>query len=458
MLQSHPSVEHLRIFLKGCLRSIDSDANKRVVQHLLADCQVCHQQILALGWTGNRLDRLIHVPGTGIERALPAPPAVHDYDQAFRKTERSLSALLSVRPSPGVFVDELMADLQSAAPAEQVRMAAEESRFAYPQLVDKLIQRSHAARYEAPEEMLRLAELARIVADACTSATAGGDLLLADARARAWGHLGNSLRVRGQLREAEQALATAQRYQSEGTGSPPLLAKLLEQISSLHIFQRRFATAIELSDQAAQIYRELGEAHSLASTLVQKAIASLYAGEPESAVGLLNESIPLIDQEKDPYLLLASCHNLILSYIDLGQPEQALALYFEIQDLYREFEDSIILLRTAWQEGRLLRDLGHHQVAEEALLRARKGFVERDLAYEVAVVSLDLSAIYVQLGESEKLQQTIAATVPIFRALRVSRDMLACLLQIRKMAGREHQALELIRMLTTRLERLQKKS
>jgi tetratricopeptide (TPR) repeat protein len=246
----------------------------------------------------------------------------------------------------------------------------------------------------------------------------------------------------------------AGRQLATGTGDPMLRARLLEQRASLQIFQRRFESAIELADKAGQIYRELGESHLLASSLVHKAMASLYAGEAESAAETLTTAIPMIDQEEDPHLLLAACHNLVRCYIDLGHPELALALYFKTRDLYKEFKDVLILLRAAWQEGQLLRELGNPRAAESALLRARKGFMARGLAYEVAVVSLDLAAVYVKLGAVDKLKQTVTETMPIFRALRVGRETLASLIQLQQIADQENQALQLIQFLTDRLENL----
>ncbi|HWN43150.1 MAG TPA: hypothetical protein VNW71_13075, partial [Thermoanaerobaculia bacterium] len=73
---------------------------------------------------------------------------------------------------------------------------------------------------------------------------------------------------------------------------------------------------------------------------------------------------------------------------------------------------------------------------------------------EAAMVSLDLAAVYVNLGDSEKIEEIVTATVPIFRALGVDREVLASLLQLRQVAEHKLQAFELIRVLGTKVEQL----
>jgi tetratricopeptide (TPR) repeat protein len=453
MLEEHPTSDDLDKFLRSTSQSGSAVRNTRILRHLLVDCPVCRQHLCKMGWESSRLDQLMNIPsGEGAGERSEC-----SYDSAFTKAERATAALLirekPLAPPP----EELFAELLSSSENQQIRRVSDDRRFAMPQMIKYLVDRSHAARYREPEVMLHLSRLAQLAAEGSSITETGSDLRLADLRTRAWGQLGNALRLNGHSRDAEEAFATAQGYRKQGTGDPALRAWLLEKITSLRIFQGQFDKAIALSEEAGQIYRDLGETHLLASTMVQKAIACLYSGETEGGVQTLNRALPLMDHEEDPHLLLAACHNLLRAYIDLGQPEQALLLYMEIRTLYQEFNDPMILLRASWQEGQLLRDLGHFQGAEATLLRARKGFLEKSLAYEVAAISLDLAFVYVKLGMVEEVKSTVVTAIPIFRSLGVSREILASLLQLQQVADQEHQALELIRALNARIQPLSKR-
>jgi len=458
MSTQHPKVQDFAILLQSGLQKGRPGRDTQVIRHFLAGCSVCREQLRMAGWEESRLDRLVQRP------LQELPPAElgrlemlqgYDYESAFAGAARSLSAFFAPEPAPRRPVEELLADLLAAPEEEQGRRVAQEEDFAHPAMVQRLIENSHAARYEEPRIMLRLARLARSAAEACREEAAGSPERLADLRARAWGSYGNALRVNGELAAAEEALARAQRFLAAGTGDPPLRARLLEQWASLRTLQGHFEKAIELDKEAGAIYAELGETHNLASTMVQRAIAALYAGETESAIRTLNRAIPCIAPEQSPHLLLAACHNLMRGYIDLDRPEQALALYFEARGLYQELEaNTTIQLRARWQEGQLLRDLGHLGAAEAALNEVRKGFLERGIAIEVALVSLDLASVYVQAGKVEDLRRTVAEAVPIFRALHVGREAIALLLQLQQAAGQEQRALDLIRAIDARLSAL----
>lgn len=453
MFENHPTAEDLAEFLRGPSRSGRPARDKQVTLHLLSNCTLCRNELETLGWSKQRLARLIQLDAR--EGELPERAPAYDYSHAFAAADRAVSAFLTPEPPIMESAAGLLEELEKM-PVHQRSQRASRIPFSTPVVVRALIDRSHDVRFQNTDDMLSFAHLACIAAEACLPEDAGGEMRQADLRTRAWGQYGNVLRVCGRPREAEEAFATAERYRQKGTGDPVLRAWLLERKATLVTFQGRFAEAIALCEEAGRVYQEIGETPSLATTLVHKAIASLYFGEAEKAVRALNQAIPLIDDEVDPHLLLAACHNLICCYIDLDRPDQALALYAEVRPLFQEIDDPLILLRATWQEGLLLRDLGHLRAAETALLRARKGFLERKLSREVALVSLDLAAVYVKLGQVEEVKRTVLLAVPIFHSLRVKLETLAALLQLQQVADQEQQALDLIRTLNARVAALPK--
>jgi tetratricopeptide (TPR) repeat protein len=430
----HLSQDDLESLLNDGLRSPHNPKSIRLTRHLLAECSDCR--------------RTLH--RVRAERDAQG----YDYAAAFALAEQALADFFAQGLPPQAPPEQLMAELAGVSEPEQLRRVANDHRFTHPTLVHKLLEESHALRYGCPARMLHLAQLARLAAEGCSAAEAGSGRRLADLLAQSWRQYGNALRVTGRLREAEEALATAHGFREQGTRDPKLYACLLEQTVSLRIFQRRFEEAGDLAEEAGRIYLELGDLTGLAGTLVQRAMASIYAGEVEIAVPLLNQAIRWIDGEHDPHLLLAACHNLVRCYIDLGQPHEALSIYTDVRDLYRDLRDPLIVLRADWQQGQLLRDLGHLRAAEATLVQARQGFAERGLFYEAAVVSLDLAGIYVRLGAAAELERTAGEMVPIFRELGVDREVLASLIRLRSLADQEKRAFELIRVLGFRLERL----
>jgi tetratricopeptide (TPR) repeat protein len=457
MAKDHPSTAEFQAFLRLAARPADAAANARIARHLLAGCFACHQQLEGMGWNSARLDRLLRLRGNALaEQDESASAAGYDYTPAFTAAERTLNAFFAKDRPPAAPVETLWAELSSLSSEEQIRRVETDKRFASPELIRQMIDGSQAVRFDDPDKILHLAHLACLAAESCSIEETGSLERLADLRSQGWRQYGNALRVRGKHREAEAAFTRAQRYCEEGTGDPPVRAKLFAQMVSLRIFQRRFDDAIRLAEDAGRIYKEIGQSNAFASTLVQKAVATLYAGDPETAVRTLNRAIPLINPAGDPHLLLAACHNLVRCYIDLERPEQALSLYFEARELYQEFQDSLILLRAGWQEGQLLRDLGHLRAAEAALIHAREGFVKQELLGETALVSLDLAAVYVTLGDAEKLNQIVTTTVPICQALGVNREALASLLQLQQLAEHGRQAFELIGLLSSNIEQLER--
>ena len=347
----------------------------QVTRHLLAGCDTCYARLRAAGWEEERLWRLLELVGAEVRHAEEMEPALRsrvDYDPAFASAAEALDVFFG-RERP---LDErsiTLSPISSACPGGALLRAASDPRFAHPRCCVRCTTGARRC-VDAPQRML-IWPTGAPAADSCTARRRATGRSCRPA-ARAWGHTAmrsvsaaaprrrRALATAERLRERRHARSAAARPAARAHGLPAHLSG-------------RFQQAIELADDAAAGLRELGETHSLASTMVQKAIASLYAGETEAAVRTLNRAIPLIDpDEQNPHLLLAACHNLIRGYIDLDRPEQALSLYFEARELYKEFDSaSIIRLRAGWQEGQLLRDLGHLSAAKRR--SARRGRAPR---------------------------------------------------------------------------------
>jgi tetratricopeptide (TPR) repeat protein len=436
---AHPSAEDFGTFLRDPPRPGTAEQNALIVRHLLAGCSVCRKTLQDLGEALPTLSRILELSASGKAQEAANPSIRYNYDWAFARVERTVSTFLARGRLPER-LPETLAELTALPESEQMRRVAAEGRFAAPDVIRHLLDRSNEVRYENPRKMLHLALLARTAADACSAETAGGKEQLADLRSGAWGQAANALRVNGQIVESEEALTIAFRSWERGTGSPKIRARLLAILSSLRSLQRNFAESLEVAEEFEKIYIGLGEKHQLGGALVSKAVLTLRSGDAESAVEILHRAIPLIDRLEDPRLFLMAHHNLACCYIDLGQPEEALAIYCQARDLYRDHSEPLILLRATWQEGQLLREIGHLHNAEAALLRARQGFLEAGLGYEAAMVSLDLAEVYKKAGLTDKLRRTIAEALPIFRALRVSREIFASLLRLQEAAGPDEPA------------------
>lgn len=429
-MEGHPTAEDFECLLQRSPRPSNASRNAWVVRHLLAGCGECRSTLQKLKGARTLLGRLLDLP-TAKDQESPSATR-YNYEWAFARAERALRSY----PARGSYLQKL-SDLTRLSEGEQIRQARANERFADPELIRVLIEHSHNARYRSPRKTLHLSLLARLAATACTAERARGAGALADMQAEAWSAFANAQRICGHLFEAEESFSKAFEYHASGTGSPRVRAVLLSQLCALRISQRQLEDALDLSAETERISREIGDLGLQAGALLQEGTALLYGGEAARAIDVFRRAIQVTDREEDPHLCLAAHHNLVRCYIDLDQPEEALSLFYEARDLYQSCSDPLILLRATWQEGQLLREVGHLRNAEAALLRVREGFEEQGLAYESAVVCLDLGEVYWKLGQVDELRRALTQAVPIFRSLKVEREVLASLLRLQQAAELE---------------------
>jgi tetratricopeptide (TPR) repeat protein len=276
-----------------------------------------------------------------------------------------------------------------------------------------------------------------------------------DLRARAWAAVGNTRRLRSDLKGAEEAFKVASTHLKRGTGEAIERAMFLDLQASLRRAQRRFDEALSLLRRAGGIFLRFGERHRAGRTLVKMSTVHRYAGSPEKAIPLLYQALDLIDPAREPRLVLVAWHNLIDDLAEAGQLMQAQKLLVKTRPLYRKFPEAWARHPRKWVEGRIARGLGQSGRAEELLLAARDGFLAEGpgSAYDVALVSLDLSLVYAEQGRAAELKRLAEEMVPIFSSRQIHREALAALAFWKQAVEAEKAGLDLVTGVATYLKR-----
>jgi tetratricopeptide (TPR) repeat protein len=402
-MNEHPAAATLKLFSQGGCMPPDRE---RVMHHLLLGCESCSSAL-------RRMGRPARPPGDALDAAL---------DRAFSRARQEIPA----RDHAFALFSRLL-----ATPAERrLALVAEAPERVAAGLCRLLLEEVRLATNADPQRMLDLSRLAAAVADRLeTAADAAERRILSDLRGEAWSHLANSLRVTGRLREAQKAFTAAERLLAAGTRVPTLRAELLRRKASLHSHQRKFEQAIALTAEAAEIFRDLGLSGDVAGCLVKQAIFTGYAGRPEEALGLLAGVLGSIPQDGD--LARQAIHAAARFSLDAGRPEEGLALLVEHRQMM-EKAAPVALLRLSWLHGELAHALRLYRASEIYLLEARKGFSALEMPYEVALVCLELAAVYGKTGRQEELRGLAAEMLPIFESLRVKRETLASVILLQR--------------------------
>ena len=160
---------------------------------------------------------------------------------------------------------------------------------------------------------------------------------------------------------------------------------------------------------------------------------------------LLRRALDLIDPQDDPRVFLAARHNLINALNRNGRSREAFALLFHTRPLYLKAGDRMNLLKLRWLEGLVALGLQRIEQAEAAFQEVRQAFIELDLAYDMALVSLDLAGTYTVQGRSADVRNIAEETLAIFQAHNIHREALAALLVFCSAARVDQAGLELVR-------------
>jgi tetratricopeptide (TPR) repeat protein len=333
-------------------------------------------------------------------------------------------------------------------------------RFVTWGLCERLCQESARLTPIDPDHAIEAAELAVLVSDLMKEDDPANARWLYRLRSYAWAHDGNARRVRGDLRSSDESFSIAEAWWEAGDGAADVLgyeSMLLDFEASLRIAQRRFLEALELLDRMFALHAngrpEHRDAHLAGRALVKKAMALQEMNESERAIELLRQAELLVDVERDPRLLYCLRHNLLWELTTLEGYDQAQALLPEVAALCRRLGNPLDLLRLQWAEARIVAGLGRTEAAVRLLQVVRQEFAERGMAYDMALATLELTALHLQEGRTAEVKRLSVEIARIFRAQNVPREALAALLFFQKAAERESATARLAREIAAFLEK-----
>jgi len=176
------------------------------------------------------------------------------------------------------------------------------------------------------------------------------------------------------------------------------------------------------------------------------------SGELEQSLQAIRQAVRLLEAQDDHWLQYVATHQFATRLTDSGRAEEAQSLLPEVRRLVRESGNRFDRLRVLWLEGRIQRCLGRFELAEEALRQVRAGFIDAEIGYDVALVSLDLAALYLETGRTAEVKELAAEMLPQFAARQIHREALAAIALFEQAARKERATLALVQEISSKVK------
>lgn len=359
-----------------------------------------------------------------VDKGAESFSASDPYDRAISRALGRLRSLEGSYERERAEAVGLVAELLAHPPEHRELIARNCPRFHTWGVYERLVAQSWEKTFAAPDQAESLATLALRLSEHL-DATYGKEAV-EDLRARSWAYIGNARRSRSDLAGAGEAFRSAHFHLCRGTADPTEQALFFDLFASLLRAQRHFRIAMRLLRRAFRIYLLVGDRHRAGRVLISMDIVHHQAGTPEQGIPLLYQALKLIDPAQEPLLQLAVWHNLADDLTEVGRFMEAQKIFLQARKAYGHVP-RFARSRRDWLAGRIAIGLGQEQDGEELLLLARQAFVAEEAAYDVALVSFDLSALYARQGRTLELKQLVAEMVPFFSSRQIHREAAAAM-------------------------------
>ncbi|HEY2738055.1 MAG TPA: helix-turn-helix transcriptional regulator [Thermoanaerobaculia bacterium] len=396
-----------------------------------------------------------------------APPVAESTERLEGKiTDAVIEALepfllelahLDVQPEPRAedraWAKDLWTDLKPLPPENQAEIIQElhgdERSWA---LAVEICEASEGAAADSAAEALRLARLATALARAAP----GPEEWLARLLGFCQLFEANALRAAGTFAAAREAFARADDLWAQGEGGDPSgLLDATRRLSLKASFLQsddQMEEALFLLDQALQ---GIQTDQARGRLLIQKAVSLGKGGEYEASIEALQQAEPLIAGERESRLPFLYCFTLAADDCHLDRYQEAEALLPRVEELGADLNIKLDEIRTLWLKGRTWAGLGRREEALAALADVRAHFRTEQIAYDYALVSLELATLHLEQGRTRQVKEIAEEMFWIFKGEKVHKEALAALTLFREAARRDRVSADWTRRMVKYLYRAQ---
>ena len=358
------------------------------------------------------------------------------------------------RPSPEDPADarrraaELWECLRPYLHAVRQRLVQEGREYQSFALCELLCAESEKAAADNVMTAIELAELALLVA----RLVPGEPGWRARLEGYSGAHLGNAIRVAGDLPWAKQTFTPALRLWDAGAPSDP---GILDPIRVLDLWASLLKADRRLGEALAVLDRALATGPGPEATgrlLIKKAGTLEKLGRHEEALAILAEAAPVVERADNPRLPVVVRFGVIVNLCGLGRYDEAERLLPEVRATVTAQGRKLDRLRFQWLEGRVAGGLGRIDDAVEKLAAVQSEFADLGIAYDAALATLELAVLLLDHGRTAEVRQLAEQSKRIFDAQGVAREALATLEVFREAAAREALTAAFVRRLLDELD------
>jgi hypothetical protein len=180
-------------------------------------------------------------------------------------------------------------------------------------------------------------------------------------------------------------------------------------------------------------------------------------GEADRAIEVLRTAQGLIDAQREPHIARVAQQNLIVYLSETGFCEEAMAMIPSLRHKLVAEGTRTELLRLRWLEGKIHLGLGNEARAEAAFLEVRRGMLDLEFAKDVALIGLELAALYMRQRRTGEIRELAAQMFPIFQSRDLRQEAIAALLLFQRAVEMDTLTLRMVEEVADVVRRSQEK-